>query len=380
MLVQYDPVLVVLSVAVAIMGSFTGLVLTSGAPWLTSAPPKLRILKGAIAIGGGIWSMHFIGMLAVQLPIAVKYDVLRTFISAFTAILVTGLGLYVCSYRSSSKACIVIGGVFMGSGIAGMHYIGMSAIRAACVVSYSLPGLVLSLAIAICASAGALWFAFRSSDIKEIAPGGAMLGLTISVMHYVAMFSTSFIPLDDVAEIATPVFTSDFIAIAVALASFIFCGLFLLMALPDGSDEEQSMQHAANHGLANLTPTPEPSAVRKRISVEKDGAILFLDPDDIWSVAAHGHYSIVTNKDAEYFCDMPISKIEKIVAGSGIIRSHRSFLVNLHHVKALSRKGDRGLLILDGSSDGTVPVSRSKFETIRQQLELGPETAQFSYS
>ncbi len=371
--VQYDPMLVTLSIAVAIMGSFTGLILTSGTRWSSDCSPKFRILKGAIAVGGCIWSMHFIGMLALKLPVIVNYNVLQTVISAFTAMLVTGLGLYICNYKSASMAGLLIGGVFMGSGIAAMHYIGMSALRGSCTVSYSVLGVVVSILIAIGVSTGALWVAFRQKALREIAVAAVILGLSMSSMHYAAMFSTSFLQGPEVTYIAAPVFTSDIIAIAVALTSFFFCGLFLLMALPDMADAD-ALKSVDGQDLRMHEGDGNPvkgEAALKRIPVQKNGATVFLPPANVFSVSADGHYSIIRDAVEEYYCDLSISKIEDALQPVGIMRCHRSFLVNIHHVKAMSRDGDRGFLIMKGHEDHKIPVSRSKLEMIRRQLEDG---------
>lgn len=369
MVVEYDVILVILSVVVAIMGSFTGFILTSGTRWLIDYSPKLQILKGAIAIGGSIWSMHFIGMLAVKLPIIVDYDVLLTLVSAFTAMLMTGLGLYICNYTSASKLGLIIGGLFMGLGTTSMHYTGMSAIKGNCIISYSNFGIIVSVLIAIVTSIGALWFAFRQKAMREIALSAIVLGISISSMHYVAMLSTTFSLSDDTTKIMqSPVFSSDIIAVAVALTSFFFCGLFLLMALPEKSLEEQQAfhQHAAN-GI-NSSPPANTTEI-KRIPVKKNGATIYLHPTNITYVTADGHYTLINDLNEEYFCDHSISKIEKKVANAGIVRCHRSFLVNLKHVKAMIRDGDRGFLLMEPPSNEEVPVSRSKIEIIRDMLE-----------
>ncbi len=381
MLVQYDPLLVLLSVAVAIMGSFTGLALTSGALWSHGSHLKIRVLKGAIAIGGSIWAMHFIAMLAVKLPIAVNYDVLYTLISALTAMLVTGLGLYMVSYRPLKTLSLPAGGLFMGSGIVGMHYIGMGAIRAGCIVDYSPSGVIASVAIAVTASTFALWFAFRHKTFGETLLGGISLGLAIASMHYAAMFSTSFVPIKDVAEVAAPVLTQDYLAIVVAVVSFVLCGLFLLMALPDEKrlrERTIEIEADAGHDMADATNgaayvLANDPASQRRIPVHKNGATLYLSSGDIVTVTAQGHYTLVSNERDEYFCDLSISKLAKLLDGGPFAQPHRSHLVNLRFVQGFSKKGDRGYLILDGGFDKTVPVSRAKIKGILHRLEFEPD-------
>jgi NO-binding membrane sensor protein with MHYT domain len=127
--VTYDPILVAVSVVVAIAASFTGLQLTTGINALGPAERKMVIAKAAIALGSGIWSMHFVGMLAVRLPIVIAYDALPTLISALLAILVVGLGLILLHFGVRTQRRIVAVGCLTGLGIVLMHYVGMAAVR-----------------------------------------------------------------------------------------------------------------------------------------------------------------------------------------------------------------------------------------------------------
>jgi diguanylate cyclase len=160
--VTYDPVLVVGSVLVAIMAAFTGLHLTSGLAALKGAERKREIAKAAIALGGGIWSMHFIGMLAVSVPVTITYDALPTLGSVLIAILVTGFGLMALHSGRELRARIPIAGALVGLGIVSMHYVGMSAISGNCVVTYEPAGFLIATAIAIGTSTAALKLAYKS--------------------------------------------------------------------------------------------------------------------------------------------------------------------------------------------------------------------------
>src|SRR5215469_9778700 len=166
MSIIYDPTLVMLSIFVAIIGSLTGLALTFGydAPSMFFAPKSL--LRGAVIIGGSIWSMHFIAMLAVKFPVAISYNSPETLLSLCVAIFFTGIGLAIASSRSLGFIRIPAAGVLMGSGIAGMHYLGMNAITG-CGITFDFNGVAVSIAVAILASAIALWFAFRTRGAFE---------------------------------------------------------------------------------------------------------------------------------------------------------------------------------------------------------------------
>jgi len=158
----YDPTLVMLSVFVAIIGALTGLAFTFGynAPSMFFSPKSL--VKGAVIIGGSIWSMHFIAMLAVKLPVAVNYNSTETLLSLCVAVFFTGVGLSIASTKRFGLLRIPVAGVLMGSGIAGMHYLGMSATRG-CGLTYDYDGVALSVAVAISASAIARGLHFGSA-------------------------------------------------------------------------------------------------------------------------------------------------------------------------------------------------------------------------
>jgi diguanylate cyclase len=228
MFVVYDPTLVMLSILVAIIGSLTGLVLTLGrdAPSMFFSPKSL--IRGAIVIGGSIWSMHFIAMLAVKFPVAVNYNSPETLLSLCVAIFFTGVGLSIASANPLGLLSIPVAGVLMGSGIAGMHYLGMNAIRG-CGVSYDFNGVALSLAVAIAASAIALWFAFRERGAFESLLGGVVLGFAISGMHYTGMYATSFYPIAVSFEIGAPVLSQTVLALSVAATTLAICGVYLFL-------------------------------------------------------------------------------------------------------------------------------------------------------
>jgi NO-binding membrane sensor protein with MHYT domain len=145
----YDPVLVALSIAVAIMASYAALDL--GSRVLASEGWKriLWLAMAAVAMGGGIWSMHFIAMLAFVLPIPVEYDFKLTVISLLAAIVATGAGFYVVAGNPQQRRRLAVGGILIGAGIVGMHYTGMSAMLMPCSLRYDLRFLVASIVIAV---------------------------------------------------------------------------------------------------------------------------------------------------------------------------------------------------------------------------------------
>ena len=212
LVVHYDWLLVVASVLVAMLAGFTGLRLASGLATLPAPERKRQIAKAAIALGGGIWSMHFIGMLAVRISVAIEYDALATLGSVLVAILITGIGLGLLHFGERTPVRIIYAGVAMGLGIVSMHYIGMSAIRGNCIVSYQLTGIVFSVLVGVASSIGALWLAYKKRSLRDIALGGAALGLSISAMHYTAMIYTRFDPAVEIVVVPEPILSSGVMA------------------------------------------------------------------------------------------------------------------------------------------------------------------------
>ena len=228
----YNPTLVLLSIGVAILGSLAALGLTSRSrdqdpdAWQSS----FVLVNGGLIMGSTIWSMHFVAMMAVELPILVNYNLAETVGSTCLAIFSTGVALYITSTRKLGSMSIPLGAVFMGLGIAGMHYLGMSAIRG-CGLAYDFRLVAASVAIAIVASMAALWFAFYKRGFLTTLAGGVVQGLAIASMHYTAMAATYFVPLDATVSLSAPLFKQSSLAYMIAIAmGVISIGNLLLLA------------------------------------------------------------------------------------------------------------------------------------------------------
>lgn len=198
---NYTTWLVCLSVAVAIFVSYTALHLASrvSVSAVSGRSSVGWLLGGAFSMGLGMWSMHFIGMLALQLPIQLTYSIPITLGSLGVAIVTSGFALAMVSGPSLSLKRLCISALVMGSGIASMHYMGMWGIRIVPGVSYDPVKLVASITLAIAASFVALWLAFRLRHGRNwqmvLARLGAALvmGGAISGMHYTGMAAARFV-------------------------------------------------------------------------------------------------------------------------------------------------------------------------------------------
>jgi NO-binding membrane sensor protein with MHYT domain len=196
----YNFWLVALSIVVAIVVSFTALTLAGRVAAAERTGGRLWLLGGAAAMGMGIWSMHFIGMLAYSVPIQLRYNVSVTLASLIIAMLTSGFALGIASRRDLSLARLAVGSVIMGAGICAMHYTGMGAIQIMPLIAYDLVLVMASIVIAVSASFAALWLAFRlrngQSGLMVLARAGAAvaMGLAITGMHYTAMAACMLAP------------------------------------------------------------------------------------------------------------------------------------------------------------------------------------------
>ncbi|MDP8964630.1 MAG: ATP-binding protein [Cyanobacteriota bacterium] len=236
----YDLRLVVLSFIIAVIASYTALALAGR---VRSADGKMRVnwlLGGAIAMGTGIWSMHFIAMLAFNLSRPVTYDVLTTLVSLLDAILASSVALLLVSRPSVSPLRLLSSSVLMGLAIASMHYIGMAGMQVDHgTLHYNLLIVVMSVEIAIYASFGALWLAFRLRDetvaiLNWRKLGSALfMGVAISGMHYTGMAAASFFERDGLTAVSSYAFDASLLATAIGAATLVILGLTLITSLFD---------------------------------------------------------------------------------------------------------------------------------------------------
>src|SRR5262245_39913029 len=185
--------LVIVSILVAVLASFAALDLASR---IKTSSGRLRYAwlgAAAFAMGGGIWSMHFVAMLAFRLPgIEVGYDLGLTVISLLLPIVVTAFGFYVASTQKLGPSSLTVSGLVMGLGISGMHYTGMAAMRMSASVHHEPQWVVLSILIAIAASIVALRLAFTHITLNQRLIAAVVMGIAISGMHYSAMHGAVF--------------------------------------------------------------------------------------------------------------------------------------------------------------------------------------------
>ena len=311
---SYDTILVLLSLFIATLASYTTLDLSQRIARLADQRyRRLWLLGGAVSMGIGIWSMHFVGMLALSLSIPLGYDTLITAISLVIAISVSYFALYLVTGATLSWRRLVAGGTVMGAGIAAMHYTGMAALRMFPAIDYDPLRFSLSIVIAVVASIAALWIAFnlRSEKLTYLLArrlGAALvMGLAITGMHYTGMWAASFAG-ESVCIAATGI-DQKWLAALILLGSVGVLGLTLVLSLFDARMELSDARHKRSLEAANeelqyrathdaLTGLPNRMMLGERLqyvidAYERNGkrfAVYFMDLDGFKAINdALGH-------------------------------------------------------------------------------------------
>ncbi|RYE00751.1 MAG: response regulator [Sphingomonadales bacterium] len=189
----HDWFLVLLSILIAIFASFTALSLAPRVRASSGASRSIWIAAAGLALGAGIWAMHFVAMLAFRMPgMETIYDLPLTLLSLAIALVFTCAGFAVMQWDSVSRRRIAIAGLLMGSGVVAMHYIGMAAMRMAATLSYDPLWVAISVLIAVGAATAAVWLAARDRKWRHRLVAAVVMGFAISGMHYSGMRGAIF--------------------------------------------------------------------------------------------------------------------------------------------------------------------------------------------
>lgn len=252
---SYDSALVVVSLLVAILASYTALDMTERINSTQEFGGRSWLMGGAVAMGIGIWSMHFIGMLAYRLPIALGYDIWITLLSLLVAIIVSGFALWIVSQPELPMRRLIKSAVLMGGGIALMHYSGMAAMLMNPSIQYDPLLFLTSIVIAVVASGAALWIAFhlrRNTPHVQLARCSAavVMGLAIVGMHYTGMEAARF-PLGSICTAAREGVSPGWLAIVIVIATLSVLIIALLTSILDARLESRTAKLAISLAEAN---------------------------------------------------------------------------------------------------------------------------------
>jgi PAS domain S-box-containing protein len=251
MIGSYDYRLVALSVLIAIFAAYTALDLAGRTTAARGRARPAWLAGGATAMGIGIWSMHYLGMLAFSLPVPVLYDWPTVLLSLLAAIFASAVALFIVSRQRMGWMRALIGSVIMGSGIAAMHYIGMAAMRLRAMCHYDPAFLALSVLLAIVISLVALWLTFLFREDKKRTgwwktASAVMMGAAIPVMHYTGIAAASFTPSTMTPDLSRAVSVSSLGTAGISAVTLLVLGLAVVTAFLDRRFSFQSLQLKAS--------------------------------------------------------------------------------------------------------------------------------------
>jgi len=405
----HDPYLVALSVVIAILGGYTGFGLAARIRGTPDASHRLLLAGAAFFLAIGIWTMHFVGMLAAPLPAGAVYLVLPTIISFLICALVVGISLFFVSVGEPSMLRVASSAVLLGVGIVSMHYVGMHGLSGNFGMTHDVAMVVLSVLIAIATAYGGLRaFLARQGGI-QLALSAVAFGFAVSGMHYTAMAGMHLVSPAQGGHhhIEGLTASSQMLALVVALLCFVIAAGFLLSLVPDarkkiaaatgpvvampGAAAPEAVRLVADTGQVDaggaaassrLRPTPlggigQPprAAPAPRMPVEGADGTHFIDTADIRSVRADAHYTKVHDGIRERMCPWSISEAEAQLDPGLFLRVHRSHIVAMAHVTLVRREGDGAIVELDGASPHRVPVSRARIAEVKARLGLAKRHA-----
>ena len=373
----YDYRLIAASVLISMMAAFTGLFLTRGLSTVSEGVRHLRIAMAAISLGGGIWTMHFVAMLAMRFDVPVFYRVLPTIASVLIAILLSGLALILMHFGRRTGPRMALSGIVLGLGIIGMHYTGLAAIEG-CEPVHRPPGIAVAGGLAVSMGVLAIRVAYGRRNATNLLAATAIFGASVAIVHFTAMYWTGF--AGTTADAAPgPAMDNAHLALIVLITAFVISGAFLLcgasfLSAPAAPRPVMAGAPAImppTECRETAPPSGRPSEGGPRLPYEREGVTHFLPAGEVAAIRAEGHYTIAYTGTGRVFCPWSISQAERRLAGSGFFRVHRSYLVNTGRVTAFERRKDNGICRFEGIADlDHVPVSRSRVSGLRERFGL----------
>jgi NO-binding membrane sensor protein with MHYT domain/signal transduction histidine kinase len=280
----YNPWLVTLSIVVAILVSYTALRLAERVAGAERRAGRLWAICGAISMGIGIWSMHFIGMLAFSVPVTLRYNLPLNLASLVIGMLTSWFALAISSRRNLSLPRLAGSSVLMGLGICGMHYTGMDAIQIVPRITYNPFLVAASVAIAICASFVALWlfFRLRSGESRRItlarAGAAVVMGLAIAGMHYTGMAAAMLAP-GSYCYGGGAALDNNWLAVMIGMIALGVIAITLVTTLYDAHLESRTRQDALR--LAELNATLQHGKSLLTLATEAAGIVCWeYDPHE----------------------------------------------------------------------------------------------------
>jgi diguanylate cyclase len=398
---SHNPYLVALSIVIAILGGYTGFGLAArirGASGIS----RRALLAGATAyLALGIWTMHFVGMLAAPIPADATYLVLPTIVSFLICALVVGVSLFFVSIGEPSDSRVTASALLLGAGIVSMHYVGIHGLAGPFRIEHDRAMVLLAALIAVGTAYGGLRAFLARQGGRRLALSAVAFGFAVSGMHYTAMYGMHFrVAAETGNEASGLVASPQVLSLVVALLCFAITAGFLLSLVPEprrlniptvaAADDLQSLSatdmivEGAFASWSGRAPQPgqrpvatplgglgQPrSAPVARLPVEGADGIHFIDVAGVRSIRADSHYTLVHDGFRERMCPWSISESEAHLDPEFFLRVHRSHIVAIPHITFVRKEGDGAIVELDGAVPHRVPVSRARIAELKVRLRL----------
>lgn len=364
--VSHSTFLIAMSCVVALVAGFTGLSLTRDLSEKPMFQKKASIALASIALGGGIWAMHFIAMLGLKLPILFYYDAAITLVSALSAILLVGAALILLHFAERTPKTIAAAGGIVGLGILVMHYIGMAGLEL-CRAVYTTSGVILSSIVALGLCMLAFWIAYGHRTNRNIFLGTVCFAAAVCSVHFLAMAGTNFVSVPNTSDFG-PLMTNETLALGVIFFSFVIFGACLWVSVTYLVSHDHPARGSSGQASGQEVAETSHIAGGLQIPCERDGGKVFVRSDDVSFVRADGHYTQVYTDDERLFCVWPVTEASNRLLPVGFLMTHRSYLVNPARVSRFERTKDKGRCIFGGPDLPPAPVSRSKLKAIQDAL------------
>ena len=364
--VSHSYLLIAMSCVVALVASFTGLSLTRNLSPKPVFEKKASVALGSVALGGGIWAMHFVAMLGLKLPVLFYYDAAITLVSALSAILIVGAALILLHFAKRTPTIILVAGAIVGSGVLVMHYIGMAGLEL-CRAVYSPLGGALSSVAAIGLCMMAFWIAYGRRTRRNIMLGTICFAVAVVSVHFLAIAGTNFVVDPTITEFG-PAISNEALAVGVIFFSFVIFGAFLWVSATYLISSETAPQGTPAVVPPQARSAPQ-AAADLQIPCDTEGRKVFVRARDVLFVRADGHYTQVYTDTERLFSAWPITEACKRLTQAGFIQTHRSYVVNPIRVARFERDKDKGRCLFDGSGQPPAPVSRSNLKAIQDALD-----------
>ena len=191
---SFDTSMVLFSIAFSVVGSFVALVAAGRINRADGTLNRGNIISAGLALGGvGVWSMHFVGMLALKMDVGSSYSLLETVVSLVAAIVGTSLAFGYAARAPKDLPRIMLAGFLLGLGVVVMHYLGMYGLKINGYIQWDFVYVAASVAIAVVAATAALWLGFNSNSLTKRLAAAVVMGAAVCTMHYVGMAAADFI-------------------------------------------------------------------------------------------------------------------------------------------------------------------------------------------